>query len=97
MPLKTANCFTIRVGKPVYEKLQIAADFSGSTLSQFVIQAALEKADKVIESETTIHLSRKDFLRALELIENPPPKNEKFIKAMSRWSKLKCSNHSKEN
>jgi uncharacterized protein (DUF1778 family) len=32
----------------------MAADIVGATLNQFVVQAALEKAERVIESESTI-------------------------------------------
>ena len=40
---------------------------------QFVVQAALEKAERIIESESTIVLTRRESVRLLELIENPPP------------------------
>lgn len=45
----------------------------------------LEKADKVIESESTIILTRRESLRLLELIENPPPMNAKLKKLMADY------------
>jgi uncharacterized protein (DUF1778 family) len=83
----TGKRLTTRITDHVQEKLQVAADIVGATLNQFVVQAALEKADKVIESESTIVLTRRESLRLLELIENPPPRNERFNKLMADHQK----------
>lgn len=80
---------TARITGHVQDKLQMAADLVGATVNQFVVQAALEKAEKVIESESTIVLTRRESLRLLELIENPSPRNEKFLQAMVRYQKMK--------
>lgn len=80
---------TARITGHVQDKLQMAADLVGATVNQFVVQAALEKAEKVIESESTIVLTRRESLRLLELIENPPPRNEKFLQAMARYQRMK--------
>ena len=80
---------TTRITDHVQEKLQAAADLVGATLNQFVVQAALEKAEKVIESESMILLTRRESLRLLEMIENPPPRNKKFLEAQARYQRLK--------
>lgn len=80
---------TTRITDHVQEKLQAAADILGATLNQFVVQAALEKAEKVIESEATLLLTRRESLRLLELIENPPPRNENFLQAQARYRRVK--------
>jgi uncharacterized protein (DUF1778 family) len=49
----------------------------------------LEKTEKVIESESTIVLTRRESLRLLEMIENPPPRNEKFLRSQARYQRLK--------
>lgn len=85
MLANTGKRLTTRITEHVQEKLQAAADLVGATLNQFVVQAALEKAEKVIESESTIVLSRRESLRLLEMIENPPPRNEKFLQAQARY------------
>jgi len=87
----TGKRLTTRITDHVQEKLQMAADLVGATLNQFVMQAALEKAEKVIESESTIVLSRRESLRLLELIENPPPRNEKFLQAQARYLRMKTN------
>ena len=75
----------------VQDKLQTAADLVGATINQFVVQAALEKAERVIESESTLVMTRRESMRLLELIENPPPRNEKFIQAQARYHKMKSN------
>lgn len=80
---------TTRITDHVQETLQAAADIVGATLNQFVVQAALEKAEKVIESKSTILLTRRESLRLLELMDNPPPRNEKFLKAQARYQRIK--------
>ena len=76
---------TTRITPHVQEKLQMAADLMGATLNQFVVQAAMEKAEKVVESEARITLTRRESLRLLELLENPPPWNDKLKKLMADY------------
>lgn len=85
--MSTANIrrLTTRITDHVEERLQMAADLVGATINQFVVQAALEKADRVIESESAIVLTRRESLRLLDLIENPPPRNAKFLEAQRRY------------
>lgn len=80
---------TTRITDHVQERLQTAADIVGATLNQFVVQAALEKAEKIIESESTFVLTRRESLWLLELIENPPPRGEKFLQAQARYRRMK--------
>ena len=89
MLAQTGKRLTTRITDHVQEKLQAAADLVGATLNQFVVQAALEKAEKVIESESMIVLTRRESLRLLEMIENPPPRNKKFLEAQARYQRLK--------
>lgn len=86
---QTGKRLTTRLTDHVLDKLQVAADLVGATLNQFVVQAALEKADKVIESESTIVLTRRESLRLMEMLENPPPRNEKFLQAQSLYIRTK--------
>lgn len=87
MATRTGKRLTIRITDHVHEKLQLAADIMGTTMNHFVVQSALEKAEKVIESESKIVLTRRESLRILELMENPPPMNEKLKKLMADYSK----------
>ena len=74
-----------RISPSVYGTLSEASAIMGSTLNQFLVQAALEKAHAVIEHENKIKLSRKSAKHLLELIENPPKINHRLLKVMRKY------------
>ena len=90
MQAQTGRRLTTRITPHVLDTLQVAADLVGSTLNQFVVQAALERAEKVIESESTITLTRRESLRLLELLDAPPLRNDKFTQAEARYRRTKA-------
>ncbi|SBT04552.1 conserved hypothetical protein [Candidatus Accumulibacter aalborgensis] len=65
-----------RVPQEVYETLCRAAELTGATVNQFLVQSALKEAQAVIEREERIRLSPRDWKWLLELMENPPKPNE---------------------
>jgi len=85
MASTTAKRITTRITEHVQEKLQTAADLVGATVNQFVVQAALEKAERVIDSESSIGLTRKGSLWLLDRLDNPPPRNAKFKAAQAHY------------
>lgn len=89
MLAETGKRLTTRITSHMQETLQMAADLMGATLNQFVVQAALEKAEKVIENESTIALTRRESQRLLEMLETPLPRNEKFLQAQARYQRTK--------
>jgi uncharacterized protein (DUF1778 family) len=76
-----------RVPHEVYETLCRAAELSGATVNQFLIQAALKEAQTVIEREDIIRLSPRDWNWLLDLMENPPEPNAKLKAALNRYQK----------
>ena len=75
---------TARLPASVKDTLQKAADLTGATLNQFIIQAAVKEAQKVINTEQVIHLSLQDADRIFSLIENPPTPNNHLKEAIQR-------------
>ncbi|GJI89654.1 type II toxin-antitoxin system TacA family antitoxin [Duganella hordei] len=78
-----------RVSIAVAETLNEAADLSGTTLSNFVVQAALKEAQRVIDREKTIYLTSNDAAMLLSLLDNPPPPNAALSRAFERFMKAK--------
>ena len=78
-----------RVPHDVYETLCRAAELTGATVNQFLVQSALKEAQAVIEREDIIRLSPRGWSWLLELIENPPKPNAKLKAAMKRYQKAK--------
>lgn len=56
--------------------LMRAAALVHADLTEFVTRAALREAEAVIKSAEKIEFSERDFLRILDLLDNPPPPNE---------------------
>lgn len=78
-----------RVPREVYETLCRAAELTGATVNQFLVQAALKEAQSVIEREDVIRLSGRDWNWLLDLMESPPKPNAKLKAAIKRYQKAK--------
>jgi uncharacterized protein (DUF1778 family) len=78
-----------RVPHEVYETLCRAAELTGATVNQFLVQAALKEAQKVIEREEVIRLSPRDWNWLLDLMETPSKPNAELKAAMKRYQKAK--------
>jgi len=77
---------TARVPKDVRERLEEAAELSGATLNQFLVQAAIEKADQLLERERVMRLSERDSKWLLELLDHPPkPPNATLREALADY------------
>ena len=82
-----------RVPHEVYETLCRAAELTGATVNQFLVQAALKEAQEVIEREEVIRLSPRDWNWLLELMDNPPPRpNARLKAALKRYQKARRDN-----
>lgn len=74
-----------RTSQEIQEIIQRAADYSGATLSQFLIESAMEKARTVIERTEALHLSMAGADALFAALENPPKANKKVLKAALRY------------
>lgn len=79
--------FQTRMPFHVHEKISGAAVISGSTLNQFIIQSALEKANATLEQEHILQLTFKDAEVFFEALENPPKPNETLVRAAQEYKK----------
>ncbi|HEU0258237.1 MAG TPA: DUF1778 domain-containing protein [Burkholderiales bacterium] len=78
---------TARVPQDVQDTLEQAAELQGATLNQFVVQAALSEARRVIERDRVIHLTSVDAAFLLNLLEKPPAPNARLRKAFRAYKK----------
>lgn len=84
---------TARIPVSVQEILERAAELSGATLNQFMVQAALKEAKKIIEDERLIILSVSDAEKVFNLIENPPAPNTRLKSAMRKHKEFFSASH----
>ncbi|MGO3345762.1 MAG: DUF1778 domain-containing protein [Marinomonas sp.] len=61
-----------RAPKDVQEIITNAAELSGASMSQFMIDAALDKAKEVVERSRLLMLSMEGANRFFEALDNPP-------------------------
>jgi uncharacterized protein (DUF1778 family) len=78
---------TTRVPQKVQDTLQQAADLIGSPLNQFIVQAALREAQRVIDRERVVELSSHDAAFLLKMLERPAKPNAKLAKALQHYKK----------
>ncbi|GAA6619732.1 DUF1778 domain-containing protein [Scytonema sp. NUACC26] len=95
MPNSHENTVRIiaRIPMSVQETLARAAELSGATLNQFMVQAALKEAKKIIEDEKLIILSVSDVDKVFSLIENPPAPNTRLKVAMRKYKEFFSESH----
>lgn len=84
-PERKETRLVARTSTEVQEIIQRAADYSGATLSQFLIESAMEKARNVIERTETLHLSMAGADALFAALENPPKANNKLLKAAQHY------------
>lgn len=76
------ECVTARVPGPAIARLQRAADLTGVTLSQFLVQSALKEAGVLIEKESVMRLTRRDAAVFFTALEHPKKPNRKLRAAV---------------
>ncbi len=74
-----------RVPQHVYDMLSQAVELSGATVNQFLVQSALEKAQKVMEREHFIRMTIRSASLFFDTLENPPEPNEKLKHAIKAY------------
>lgn len=73
---------SIRLSPQSKQKLERAAAYADKTLTDFVVDVALQKADSVVRKHETITLSPDEWARFQDLLLNPPATNARLKKAM---------------
>jgi uncharacterized protein (DUF1778 family) len=82
-PTKDARVVA-RIPPAVKETLQRAADLSGATLNQFLVQSAVNAANQLLETERKIVLSERDAQIVFDLLEHPPTPNQQLLVAVEK-------------
>jgi uncharacterized protein (DUF1778 family) len=78
---------TARVSKRVRLTLEQAAELSGSTVNQFLVQSAYQEAQRLVERESVIRLSQEGARKVLALIDHPPKPNKRLRDAAKEFKK----------
>ena len=76
-----------RLPASVYALLKRAAELKGRSITDFVVDAAQDAAQRVIEEDGIIRLSAEDQARFAQALLNPPAPNTALTRAMRRHVK----------
>ena len=74
---------SLRIAAAAKSRLVRAALLRNTDLTSFVTQSALREADAVIAEAEAVKVSEQDYLRILDLLENPPKPNAKLRAAIA--------------
>lgn len=74
-----------RVNPEVHRRIAEAAELQGSTVSQFLLESALERADQVTEQVTRLRVSREGFEKMMEALDQPPRALPRLRRAAQRY------------
>ena len=89
MPTNTSTArLDAPIGADLYAMLERAAEIRGITLTDFVVGAVQEAAQRTIAEAEVIRLSRADSQRFAEAILSPPPPSPALERAFARRREL---------
>lgn len=89
MPTPTRSArIEARISPEMLKIVKRAAEIEGRSISDFVVAAAQEAAQKTIERTTVILLSIEDQRLMMDSILNPPEPNEALKKAFEAHKRL---------
>lgn len=75
----------LRLDAKAKRKLERAAAYAETTVSDFVLANAVAAAERVIEAHEKVALSARDWDAFYEALVNPPEPNEALKKAARRY------------
>ncbi len=78
----------VRVSEDVKRTLERAAEVTGRSLSDFVVNSAFNAAQKAIDDVERMHLAAEDRAVFLAALTNPPAPNDALKAAAARHRKL---------
>jgi uncharacterized protein (DUF1778 family) len=80
----------LRAQKPQRELIDRAADTQGKSRTDFMLEAACEKAHQVLLDKTAFQLEQRRYKRFLELLDRPAAHNKALVRLLNSiapWEK----------
>ena len=75
--------FNIRIATSQKSMIARAAALSHMDMTDFILDKVVPEAKAVIEAAKSVQVSKRDFERLLELLENPPRPNDRLRAAIA--------------
>ncbi len=71
--VKKSDRLSLRLGRDEKRRLERAAGYSGRSITDFVLESALQRAGDIMTTHETITLDPDDWNRLVEALVSPPP------------------------
>lgn len=82
---ETEKRLVARAKPEIHQRIAEAAELQGSTVSQFLLDAALERATEITERATRITTSREAFEHMMTALDQPKRQLPRLRKAARRY------------
>jgi uncharacterized protein (DUF1778 family) len=79
---------SLRLSPQAKRKLERAAAYSDKTLTDFVLDVALQKADAIVREHEVITLSTEEWERFQALLLHPPKPNKKLKQTLAWYRQV---------
>ncbi|MDR2014614.1 MAG: DUF1778 domain-containing protein [Azoarcus sp.] len=87
-PIASTARFEARISHDLHALLKRAAEIQGRTMTDFVVAAVQDAAQRAIAQAEVIHLSLADQQRFAKALLSPPRPSAALKRAMARHDKL---------
>jgi uncharacterized protein (DUF1778 family) len=78
----------LRLSRGAKRTLERAAAYSDKTLTDFVIDVALQTAETIVRKKEVITLTADEWERFQTLLLNPPPPNKRLRRAFAEHARV---------
>lgn len=82
-----AGRLVARVNSETQALVAQAAEISGASVSQFIVEAAMEKAGQILGDLTRLKLKANESKTLFDLLDKPPVANRKLKAAVQHYRK----------
>jgi uncharacterized protein (DUF1778 family) len=83
-----ADRINLRLSRESKRRLARAAAYSDKTLTDFVIDVALQKADAIVRRQEVITLTPAEWQRFQAMLLDPPPPNRRLKRAFAEHARV---------
>ena len=78
----------LRLSREAKRKLERAAAYSDKTLTDFVIDVALQRADSIVRQKEIVTLTPAEWERFQTMLFNPPAPNKRLKRAFAEHARV---------
>jgi uncharacterized protein (DUF1778 family) len=79
---------SLRLGRTAKRKLERAAAYADKTLTDFVLDVALQRAEVLVREHEVMTLTPAEWERFQEMLLNPPGPNKRLKKALAEHARV---------